>query len=69
MSKTFVLNVRNLKTVDDEKKIKDFFAGKPGIEKISVDLSLSIVSFLYNEAIGSPNSILQAMNTLGYEVR
>jgi len=69
LSKTFVLNIRNLDTADDAVKIENYFMNRPGVEKVVIEMSLSIVSLRYNETIGSPMQILEAFEQLGYPVR
>ena len=68
MSKTFILNIDNLKTNDDIKRIQQHFDTIVGIENLDIDTNLSIVSIRYNENVGSPNSILESFETLGYPV-
>ena len=69
MSKTFILNIDNLKSNDDIKRIKQHFSTVVGIEKVDIDTELNIVSIRYNENVGSPNAILESFETLGYPVR
>ena len=70
MAKTFMLNVENLSSNEDVKKIKDYFEKNlEGVEKLDINLSLKLVSVRYNEGIGSPKYILDAFNRLGYTVR
>jgi len=68
MSKTFILNIDNLKTNDDIKRIQQHFSTTVGIEKLDIDADLNIVSIRYNENVGSPNSILESFDALGYPV-
>ncbi len=70
MAKTFMLNVDNLSSNEDEKKIRDYFeTNLDGVEKLDINLSLKLISVHYNEGIGSPKYILDAFNHLGYTVR
>ena len=70
MAKTFMLNVDNLSSNEDEKKIRDYFeTNLDGVEKLDINLSLKLISVHYNEGIGSPQYILDAFNHLGYTVR
>ena len=82
MAKTFMLNVDNLSSNEDEKKIRDYFeTNLDGVEKLeslssscisfifSIKSSLKLISVHYNEGIGSPKYILDAFNHLGYTVR
>ena len=70
MAKTFMLNVDNLSSNKDEKKIRDYFeTNLDGVEKLDINLSLKLISVHYNEGIGSPKYILDAFNHLGYTVR
>ena len=70
MAKTFMLNVDNLSSNADEKKIRDYFeTNLDGVEKLDINLSLKLISVHYNEGIGSPKYILDAFNHLGYTVR
>jgi len=69
LAKTFVLNIENLKTDEDVVKIENYFLSRPGVEKIEIEMSLSLVSIRYNEAVGSPHTLLEAFNRLGYPVR
>lgn len=70
MAKTFMLNVDNLSSNEDEKKIRDYFeTNLDGVEKLDINLSLTLISVHYNEGIGSPKYILDAFNHLGYTVR
>lgn len=69
MTKTFVLNVRNLKTEEDAAKIEQHFMTLPGMEKIEIEMNLSIVSLYYNDAVGSPQKLLEAFDIIGYPVR
>lgn len=70
MVKTFMLNVENLKTDEDVKKIEHYFeTNLDGVEKLDINLSLKLVSVRYNDSIGSPKYILDAFNRLGYTVR
>lgn len=67
--KTFILNIENLNTAEDVTKIEDYFMSFSGVEKIEIEMSLSIVSLYYNESIGSPHKLLEAFGKLGYPVR
>jgi len=69
LTKTFVLNIKNLNTAEDATKIKDHFMSRPGVEKVDIEMSLSIVSLRYNESVGSPHKLLEAFDRLGYPVR
>ncbi len=70
MGKSFMLSIENLKSEDDSTKIKNYFADNlEGVEKVDVNLSLRLVTVYYNEGIGSPKYILDALNRLGYSVR
>lgn len=69
MTKTFVLNIKNLNTVEDATKIEDYFLSCPGIEKVEIEMSLSIVSLHYNDTAGSPHQLIIALERLGYPVR
>lgn len=69
MSKTFVLNIRNLETAEDAAKIEDFFMKKTGVEEVEVEMDLNIVSLRYNDTFGSPYKFLEAFEQLGYPVR
>ena len=70
MAKTFMLNVDNLSSNEDEKKIRDYFeTNLDGVEKLDINLSLKLISVHYNEGIGSPKYILDAFNHLGYTDR
>ena len=69
MIKTFILNIENLNTAEDVTKIEDYFMSFSGVEKIEIEMSLSIVSLYYNESIGSPHKLLEAFDKLGYPVR
>jgi len=69
LTKTFVLNIKNLNAAEDVAKIKDYFMSRPGVEKVDIEMSLSIVTLHYNEAVGSPNKLLEAFDQLGYPVR
>ena len=70
MAKTFMLNVDNLSSNEDEKKIRDYFeTNLDGVEKLDINLSLKLISVHYNEGIVSPKYILDAFNHLGYTVR
>ena len=70
MAKTFMLNVDNLSSKENEKKIRDYFeTNLDGVEKLDINLSLKLISVHYNEGIGSPKYILDAFNHLGYTVR
>lgn len=69
MTKTFVLNIENLNSVEDATKIRNHFMGLPGVEKVDVEMNLKIVSISYNEAVGSPHKLLEAFAKIGYPVR
>ena len=69
MTKTFILNVKNLNTAADAAKIEDYFMKLVGVEKVVVELDLSIVTLYYGEAVGSPNKLLNAFGKIGYPVR
>ena len=70
MVKTFMINVENLKTDEDVKKIESYFeTNLDGVEKLDINLSLKLVSVRYNDSIDSPKYILDAFNRLGYTVR
>jgi len=69
LAKTFVLNIKNLNTAEDAAKIEDYFMGRPGVEKVEIELGLSIVSLRYNETFGSPNKLFEAFDRLGFPVR
>ena len=70
MVKTFMINVENLKTDEDVKKIESYFeTNLDGVEKLDINLSLKLVSVRYNDSIGSQKYILDAFNRLGYTVR
>lgn len=70
MVKTFMINVENLVTNEDAKKIEDYFkTNLEGVENLDINLSLKLVSVRYNDSIGSPKYILDAFNRLGYKVR
>lgn len=69
LSKTFVLNIRNLDTIEDAAKIEHYFMNRPGIEKVDIEMALNIVSLRYNETVGSPHQLLEAFERLGYPVR
>lgn len=69
-TKTYVLNLGNLNTDEDATKIKEYLMSQPGVEKIDVEMSLSIVSIHYNESSAlSLNKILEGIERLGYPVR
>jgi len=68
-TKTYVLNIGNLNTTEDADKIKEYLANQPGVEKVDIEMSLSIVSINYNETVGSLNEIHKAFDRLGYPVR
>lgn len=70
MVKTFMINVENLVTNEDAKKIEDYFkTNLEGVENLDINLSLKLVSVRYNDSIGSPKYILDAFDRLGYKVR
>jgi len=70
MSKTFILNIKNLNTETDAAKIKDYFRSNlEGIQDLDINMKLSLVSVKYTESIGSPKYILDALDRLGYTVR
>jgi len=70
MSKTFILNIKNLKVEADAAKIRDYFRHNlEGIEELDINMKLSLVSVKYTESIGSPKYILDALDHLGYPVR
>ena len=69
MTKTFILNLENLDTVEDAEVIESHFLKRPGVEKVAVELSLKLVSLYYNEKVGSTHKLLEAFGTLGYNVR
>ena len=69
MTKSFVLNVKNLTTADDVAKIQNHFATIHGVEKVDIELELKLVSIHYNEDIGSPSKLLTTLDGLGYPVR
>ena len=69
LSKTFILNIRNLDTVEDAVKIENHFMNLPGVEKVDIEMALNIVSLRYNESVGSPHQLLEAFEQLGYPVR
>jgi len=69
MTKTFVLNIANLKSEADALKIEEYFMGLPGLEKVDIEMNLSLVSLCYNEAAGSPLTLLESLERLGYPVR
>jgi len=70
MSKTFILNIRNLNGETDAENIRDYFRNNlEGIESLDINLNLSLVSVKYTESIGSPKYILDALDRLGYPVR
>jgi len=69
-TKTYVLNIENLKTKEDAVKIEEYLMEKTGIEKVEIEMSLSIVSIYYDESsIGSLNQIIEGFHKLGYPVR
>ena len=48
MAKTFMLNVDNLSSNEDEKKIRDYFeTNLDGVEKLDINLSLKLISVHY----------------------
>ena len=50
MVKTFMINVENLKTDEDVKKIESYFeTNLDGVEKLDINLSLKLVSVRYND--------------------
>lgn len=69
LSKTFMLNIRNLDTAEDAAKIEEYFMNRSGIEKVDIEMDLNIVSLRYNENFGSPQQLLDALEYLGYPVR
>ncbi len=70
MVKTFMINVENLATNEDTKRIEDYFkTNLEGVENLDINLSLKLVSVRYNDSIGSPKYILDAFDRLGYKVR
>lgn len=70
MVKTFMINVENLATNEDAKRIEDYFkTNLEGVENLDINLSLKLVSVRYNDSIGSPKYILDAFDRLGYKVR
>lgn len=64
-----MLNVKNLETEEDVKKIENHFLNQPGVENVKVELSLKIVTLYYNDGVGSPHQLLRSFDTLGYPVR
>ena len=69
MTKTFVLNLENLETMEDAQKIEHYFLERPGVEKVEIELNLKLVSLYYNEGAGSPHKLLKAFDSLGYPVK
>ena len=69
MTKTFVLNIENLNTIEDATKIEHYFMNRPGVEKVEIEIDLNIVSLRYNDTVGSPHQLLEAFDRLGYPVR
>ena len=70
MGKSFMLSIENLNSEADAVKIQNYFADNlDGVEKVDVTLPLRLVTVYYNESIGSPKYILDALNRLGYSVR
>lgn len=70
MVKMFMINVENLATNEDAKRIEDYFkTNLEGVENLDINLSLKLVSVRYNDSIGSPKYILDAFDRLGYKVR
>ena len=69
LSKSYVLNIENLKTAEDAAKIEAYLLDQPGVEKVDIEMSLSIVSIYYNESVGSVNKLLESFSRLGYPVR
>ena len=68
--KTYVLNIENLNTDEDSAKIEEFLMSQSGVERVDIEMSLSIVSIHYNQAsVGSLNQILEGFTKLGYPVR
>ena len=67
--KTYVLNLENLNTAEDAAKIESYWMDQPGVEKIDIEMSLSMVSIYYNESIGSLNKVLESFKKLGYPAR
>ena len=69
-TKTYVLNIDNLNTNEDAAKIEEYLLEQSGVEKVEIEMSLSIVSIYYDESsIGSLNQILEGFHKLGYPVR
>ena len=69
-TKTYVLNIGNLNTDEDAAKIEEYLLSQTGVEKVNIEMSLSIVSICYDEsAIGSLNKIHECFDKLGYPVR
>ncbi len=55
MAKTFMLNVENLSSHEDVKKINDYIdTNLEGVEKLDINRSLKLVSVRYHEGIGAP---------------
>lgn len=70
MSKTFILNIQNLSSDADAAKITEYLqANLEGIEALDINMSMSLVTVKYNETIGSPKYILDALDRIGYTVR
>lgn len=69
MTKTFILNIENLHSAEDVTKIRDHFMNRPGIEKVDIEMGLKLVSLRYNDQVGSPSKLLEALDYLGYSVR
>lgn len=70
MSKTFILNIKNLNGDADAKIISEYFHDNlVGVKSLDINLKLSLVSVNYTESIGSPKYILDAFERLGYPVR
>jgi len=69
-TKIYVLNLGNLNTDEDAAKIEEYLLSQTGIEKVEIEMSLSIVSIYYNESsVGSLNKVLEGFDALGYPVR
>jgi len=69
-TKTYVLNIGNLNTDEDATKVEEYLLSQAGIEKVDIEMSLSIVSLHYNESSAvSLGKILEDIDKLGYPVR
>ena len=69
-TKTYVLNLGNLNTDEDAIRIREYLMNQSGVEKIDIEMSLSIVSIYYDESSAlSLNKIHEGINRLGYPVR